>query len=177
MDALHLSEINNLDHAMARTPSGVEVLGLAKRLGLITPYEHGARRAFKADFTQISTTALSNEQGYWTAEYGRIIEMLGLLTGQEKDISRRLKSATTRERARLRREAETAVPPVKKLAGQVNDEASESAGVTSIEEEGQMLDLLIPSVAASKEAIAGYLTAISREISYRAAQMNAGIYG
>ena len=86
----------------------------------------------------------------------------------------RSKEVRARERARLRRDA--AEHEEKNTATQINDKAEEAVTVRDADDAGALVAVLIASASASKEAVAMYLTAISREISFRCAQMDARIY-
>ena len=173
---LQLSEINNLPQLLERTPTGTAVYQLIERLGLVTPTSHTPRRPFKSKISDLTTTQLSDEYGYWNGEYGRIVDIIGVLNGQEKELVNEGKRIRAQERGRIRRTAEQADPPVKKTATQINDEAEESSAVRDHEEEFRVVLLLQASLSANKEAVSTYITAYSREMSYRSSQMDARIY-
>ena len=174
-DPLNLTDVKNLAQVLDRTPAGAEVYRLATRLGLLSkPSSTEERKPFTAGISKLSPPQLSDEHGYWAGEFGRIVELIGLLQGQEKYMALRAKEVRARERSRLRRDSEA--NGIKKPAGQINDESDEAAAVRDVEEEGIVIAVLLSSAAAAKEAVSMYLTAISREISFRCSQMDARIY-
>jgi len=175
MGELNLGDVQNLSQVLERTPCGVDMERLAKSLGLVGTGNTGARRGFVTDVSTMSPPKLSSEQSYWASEFGRVVEMIGLLQGQEKLLGLQAKAVRARERSRIRREQEQAGE--KSTAGAISDMAEEAAGVIELEERIALLSVVMSSAMASKEAITVYLTALSREISFRSAQMAAGIYG
>jgi hypothetical protein len=190
-DNLNLSEVQSLADVLKRTPSGAEIYRLARSLGLLAPQPAVTAHPYHRDVAGLTPEQLSNEQGYWAGEYGRTCELLGLLNGQERYLSIRAKEVRARERSRLRRDEDQAIKDAaatagveqatgkkapKKTATQLNDEVEESIPVRDIEDQGILIAVLQSSTTASKEAISMYLTTISREISFRVAQMDARIY-
>jgi hypothetical protein len=175
VDSLNLSDVKSLSQVLERTPNGADVAKLADRLGLLSKQEgESDRSAFKHKVSELSPPQLSDEQGYWAGEFGRIVELIGLLQGQEKYLALKSKEARARERSRLRREAEDA--SVKKTAGQINDETEDAVSVRDVDEASIALVVLLSSATAAKEAVSMYLTTLSREISFRCSQMDARIY-
>jgi hypothetical protein len=175
-DRLNLSEINTFTQLLERTPTGAHVEALVKRLGLLTPSPQAERRAFRRDISKLINNQLSDEYGYWNGEFGRVTALIGILHGQEKELALQGKLVRSQERGRIRKAAEDHDPPIKKLPTQVTDEAEESAAVRDHEEEAKIVMLLLATTQADKEAITAYITACSREMSFRGAQMSAGIY-
>lgn len=176
-DTTDLHDVTSLQQLLARTPCGESVAQLADRLGLLTADSlKGAstRRPFKSDISTLNPARLSDEQSYWAGEFGRIVELIGLLQGQEKYLTLRAKSARATARSRIRRDAEAAERKV--AAGQVTDEAEDDPIVRDVDEQAVNLAVVLASVLAAKEATALYLSTLSREISFRCAQMDAKIY-
>ncbi len=176
-DPLNLSDITNMEQLMARTPSGRDVMRMLDRLGLSIPYEPVERRPFTRNIADLHHRQLSDLQSYWGAEHGRIVQVIGLLQGQDRMLSATAKSARVTERNRLRRDAEAQTPPVKKTAGQLADEAEEAIAVRDADEACAMVDVMLAAAQALKESIATYLTVISREISFRSTQLETRNYG
>lgn len=175
---LGLSAVRSLGQVLERTPNGADVLALAERLGLVTAGAHAgglSRRAFKAQVSQLSPPQLSDEQSYWTSEFGRIVELIGVLQGQEKFLALKAKSARAKARSRVR--ARAAAAGDKLTAAQVNDQAEEDPAVADVDDQAVIVQLVLASALAAKEATAMYLQALSREITFRCSQMEARIYG
>jgi len=177
-DAVDLSDVKSLSQVLSRTPNGEAVATLAERLGLLTKGSvkaSSARRGFVADIARLSPAQLSNEQSFWAGEFGRIVELIGLLQGQEKQLALRGKAARSSARSRIRRDAEA--EGAKITATSVNDDAEDDPAVRDVEEQSTVVTVLLSSALAAKEATAMYLSVISREISFRCSQMDARIYG
>ena len=177
MTTVDLSDVTTLPQVLARTPNGESVAQLAEKLGLLTKGRwrgNSERRAFVTDISKLSPAKLSDEQSYWAGEYGRIVELLGLLQGQEKTLTLKSKSARSAARSRIRRDAEAAGNKV--TATSVNDEADDDPAVVDIEEQMSVVSVLLATAGAAKEATTMYLSTLSREISFRCAQMEARIY-
>lgn len=180
-DPIDLSTVRNAGEVLARTPNGREVAELAEKLGLLTQNAlagTSARRGFKDQVSRLAPAQLSDEQSHWAGEFGRIVELIGLLQGQEKYLALRAKSARAQARSRARRnhEAENPEAKVKLTATQLGDLAEEDPAVRDIEEQAALLTILLASANAAKEATVMYLQVLSREISFRCAQMEARVY-
>ena len=176
-DGADLRDVTTLPKLLARTPSGEAVAQLAERLGLLTENSlcaSSARRPFVNDISTLVPARLSAEQSHWAGEFGRIVELIGLLQSQEKFLALRIKGAKASARSRVRRDAETTERKV--TAGQVTDEADEDPNVREVEEQSMLVAEMLAVAMASKEATTLYLSVISREISFRCAQMDAKIY-
>lgn len=195
MSDLNLEMIRNLPEALERTPEGRRMMQLADRLGLWTNGVHMVRQEtvpFVRDFPE-SPAELSKLYATWSSEAGRVIELVGLLTGQKERLQLQAKAARSRARARLRREAIAAAERAVADSGddgltrtkaaalklptstQINDEAEEAPEVIEIEEAMSFIYMLLASAAAYKEAVLLYLNTISREMSYRQAQLHARV--
>lgn len=176
-DMSGLGDLSTLSQVLTRTPSGAGLVSLAEHLGLITEGTVGTtrvRRAFKANISRLSENELSDEQGWWAAEMGRLVEMVGVLQGQEKMLGLESKSARAKARARVRAKAKE--EGTKPTATQINDDAEEDPIVIGTDEKAQLVILLLASAQAAKEATGIYLASLSREISFRCSRMQAGIY-
>lgn len=174
---LNLTGVKTLNQVLARTRNGVAAVELAKQLGLWSESVHHNRRArdaFPEKLSDLTPTELSDLYAKWTGEFGRILELCGAVAGQEALIRIQLKSAQAAARARIRR----AVPDDAKqpTAAALSDQADEDAAVTDLVDQTGLLALLAAHAQAAKEGTAQYLNTISREISFRDAQMKARIY-
>jgi hypothetical protein len=180
---LDLRNVRSLPQVLERTPNGTAVAELAGRLGLVGRSLSGSvdRKAFITNVAELSAPQLSNEQSYWTSEFGRIVELIGLLQGQEKYLVLQGKSVRASARARVRREIAAeegdSGKKAKATVGEVNDRAEEDPAVRDLEEKAALVQILLATASAAKEATAMYLQSLSREISFRCAQMDAKIYG
>jgi hypothetical protein len=169
--------VRNLSQVLARTPNGEAVAALGERLGLLTTgITKGTkqRREFVGDISQLAPARLSAEQSYWAGEFGRVVELVGLLQGQEKYLALKSKAAKSTARSRIRRDAESLGN--KMTATALSDEAEDDPAVRDVEEQMALISVLLSSAMAAKEATTMYLSSISREISFRCAQIEARIY-
>lgn len=175
---INLSGIKNLNTALARMRNGTAAAEMATSLGLWTAARHQGKQSraeFKAKLSTQTPSEISDLYGEWTAEFGRIVEICGLINGQEALIKIGLKSAQASVRSRLRRvaiEAKEKSP----TAGSLNDLVDEDPTVMDLIEQMGLLAVLSAHASAAKEATAQYLATISREISFRDAQLKAKIY-
>lgn len=193
---MNLGDLKNLSAVLARTPNGAEVSALAERLGLLTAGSLGRvreRRRFIVNVSELDAAALSNEQAYWAGEFGRIVELVGLLQGQEKYLALRAKQVRSQARGRVRRLNEnveveeggdettatkkSGAKVVKMTATQVNDLAENDPAVMDVENQSSLVVVLAASALAAKEATAMYLSTLSREISFRCSQMDNKLWG
>lgn len=177
VEDLNLVGIKNLEQALARTRNGTALVELARKLGLWTQSAHDSvtvRPEFPPKLSELTPAQLSDLNGRWTAEYGRILELCGAINGQEALLKIGLKSAiaTARVRARNAQPADAKPLPLATLA----DLAEEAPDVIDIHEQMGLLALLSSVCLAAKDATAQYLATISREISFRDAQLKAGVY-
>jgi hypothetical protein len=172
---LNLSGIRSLDQAMARTRNGAAAIELAAKLGLWTTGAHArvtTRALFPDQLSELAPTALSDLYARWTSEFGRVAELLGAIHGQEQLLKIQLKSAQASARARVRR----ANPESKYTQAQLSDLADEDQAVIDLVEQQGLLGVLSAQASAAKEVTLQYLQTISREISFRDAQMKARVY-
>jgi hypothetical protein len=179
MDDLNLSDLRSAHQVLQRTPLGESVAELAERIGLITENVHRgsvARRQFQSNVSRLSPPQLSDEQSYWASEYGRVVELIGILQGQEKYLSLRSKAARAQARARLRRTAESDAAVSKLTSAQVADAAEEDPVVCDLDERSAIVAVLLASALAAKDATTVYLQTLSREITFRCAQMDARLH-
>lgn len=174
MDELNLADLRSTHQVLERTPLGESIMELAERIGLVTEGVHRVgttRRKFQANVSRLSAPQLSDEQSHWVSEYGRIAELIGVLQGQEKYLGLKSKTARAQARARIRRDAE-ALENSKITAGQVSDSAEDDPVVRDTDERAALVGVLLASAMAAKDATTMYLQALSREITFRCAQMD-----
>jgi hypothetical protein len=175
MEEIALSNTTALDEVVSKLPTGRETLAISTKIGLWTAEYHKAevkRRKFPENVSALGPNQLSDQLAYWTSEFGRITELIGFLNGQREIAKLRLKSAKARSRSKVREERKSE----KLTSTALNDIAEEDSMVLEIEEGMGTIEVLLAQVSATKEATAQYLASISREISYRDAQMKAKIY-
>ena len=91
--------------------------------------------------------ALSDEQGWWTSEFGRIAELHGLLVGQQKVLSLDSKKSRAAARSRLRKKAVEA--EVKMTATELNDLAEDDPTVRDSDERAVIVEMLTSSSTCS----------------------------
>lgn len=172
---LNLSGIRTLDHALARMKNGTAAVALATKLGLWTASAHQktmVRAEFPQQLSDLTPTQLSDLYARWTAEFGRIAELCGAVSGQEQLLKIQMKSAQAAARARARR----ANPDQKLTQGALGDLADEDSAVIDLVEQQGLLAVLAAQAQAAKDVTLQYLNTISREISFRDAQMKARVY-
>jgi hypothetical protein len=177
MDNLNLSDLRSVHQVLGRTPLGSSIAELAERIGLMTEGIHRgsvARRKFVENVSKLSPPQLSDEQSYWASEYGRVVELIGVLQGQEKILSLQSKAARASARARLRRNGEEAGG--KMTSSQITDAAEEDPAVRDLDERAGIVAILLASAAAAKEATTMYLQTLSREVTFRCAQMDSRLH-
>ena len=178
MDDLNLADLRSVHQVLERTPLGEGIAELAERIGLVTEQIHRSsvvRKKFQTNVSKLSAPQLSDEQSYWASEYGRIVELLGILQGQEKYLGLKSKAARAAARARLRRNAEEE-PAAKTTSAQINDAAEEDPVVRELDERAAIVNILLASATAAKEATTMYLQTLSREITFRCAQMDSRLH-
>jgi hypothetical protein len=174
---LNLSGVKSLDQALARTRNGVAAVELAKKMGVWTESAHTpsrARPAFPQSLSELTPGQLSDLYAKWTAEFGRVVELCGVISGQESLLKIQVKSAQAAARGRARR----AVPEGAKVPAQqaLTDASEEDPAVLDLIEQTGLLVVISAQAGAAKEATAQYLATISREIAFRDAQMKARVY-
>jgi hypothetical protein len=173
---LNLTGIKSLAQALARTKNGEAAVELARRLGVWTQDAHAAtevRRPFARNLSEMTPSQITDLYAYWTSEYGRIIELCGAINAQDTLLKIQLRSAQASARARIRR----TVPEGGKTltAAQLTDQAEEDSQVIDLSDQTALVAVLKAHADAAKEATQQYLATISREISFRDAQMKARI--
>ena len=150
---------------------------LMARLGLWTSEAHrGAqtRPAFPREFSSLGPEQLSDLSARVISDAGRVIELNGLLLGLEAQLKVRVRAARASARARSRREwPEDAKAPTKT---ELDDLAEEDSAVVSVEEQLALLAQLRAQTEAVREANQLYKEGVSREITYRAAQLQSRVY-
>jgi hypothetical protein len=170
-----LTGIDTLDKALTKVPTGNDSLKLAEKLGFWTSAIHNAevkKPTFPKKISELTPSQLSDLYSEWTGEFGRIIELCGLIDSQLGVVKLQIKSAQTSARVAIRK----ASPEAKHTSTSLSDEADEDARVLALNEQFALLSMLDSYAKASKEATQQYLTSISREISFRDAQLKARIY-
>lgn len=169
-----LTGVDTLDKALTKVPTGADSLLLAEKLGLWTTELHkdNKKPEFPKKISDLTPSQLSDLYSTWTSEFARILEICGLINSQISIVKLRLKSAQTSARVKIRKESSN----TKQTSANLSDEADEDPKVIEIAEQLAILSMLESYATASKEATQQYLTSISREISFRDAQLKARIY-
>ncbi len=171
---LNLDDLQNVEQVLGRTPFGSEILRLAVRLGLIGSPDVVKRRPFNTNISRLDPPKLSDEQSWWTSEFGRYADLHGLLIGQQKILSLDSKKTLAAARSRLRKKAQE--NGTKMTATEVNDLAEDDPAVRDADERAVVVEMLLALTSTAKEVTGQYLNTISREISFRSAQIQARIY-
>jgi hypothetical protein len=173
----NLSSLDSLRATLERIPNGTDSVRLMAKLGLWSSDAHRgaqARPSFPKEFSSLSAQQLSDLSARVISDAGRVIELTGLLLGLEMQLKVRLRSARAAARARNRREwPEGAKAPTKT---ELDDLAEEDPIVLSLEEQLALLTQLRAQADAVKEANQLYKEGVSREITYRAAQLQARVF-
>lgn len=168
IDSGLFTDAKNLDQLLDKTPWGRAAAGLCERIGLLTPaYRAGgvARRPFPTDFSSLSDRDVSKLLSYFVSELGRVSEIVGILSGQERLLGLELKRAQARARARARREA--AAAGVKVTLAELDDVAASDPTVVDLEDRLAALQTVLVQAQAVREVTLAYQQAISREITFR----------
>lgn len=154
-----------------------DLIQLFSKLGLITTELHSlsnSRPPFKSDLSSLTPDQLSRELGYWTSEFGRISELIGLLNGQESLYKIKIKSSFALARKSIR---ESHPKDQKALTNsQLNDMAEENQDYLDLCNSLSQLNLLQAQFSAIKEVTSQYIQTLSREIAWRDAQIKGKIY-
>lgn len=191
-ERVSLTGIRDLNGLLSRMPTGQAARHLAERLGVWTTPAHDSSsrrtKSFPQSFARLSDSELSDANAYWLSEVFRATELTGLIEGQRSVLSLEGKALRASTRATLRRhhrgEAEAARTKAEKeglkpvaikdpTAAQLADEVEENHDVQEHETQLALLALVAESVKAYKEACLVATAGISREISFRQAQMGA----
>ena len=182
-DQVSLTGLRSLTSVLDRLPNGVAARDLAERLGVWSQRLHqstASRALYPSSFARLADTELSDQNAVWLSELFRATELAGLLEGQRVMLTLASKSTRAATRARLRRkyraEADQARDeglPVPKdpTAAQLADEVEEDPEVQEQDATLAMLAVVLESAKAYKEACQAGVAGISREISFRQAQM------
>jgi hypothetical protein len=172
-----LSSITALRTALERLPNGIEAVRLMTRLGLWSADAHrnpGERRQFPSKFSSLGPEELSDLSARIVSDAGRVLELCGLLLGIEAQLKMKGRAARAAARGRIRREwPEEAKAPTKT---ELDDLAEEDPAVVAVEEQMALLALLLAQAIALREAYQLYKEGVSREITYRGAQMQARVF-
>ena len=172
-----LSSVTALRQALERIPDGEGAVRMFARLGLWTSEAHratDARKMFPQKFSDLGPQELSDLSARVVSDAGRVAELVGLLVGLEAKLKMRSRAARATSRSKVRREwPEGEKTPAK---NELDDRAEEDPTVIELEEQLGLLTLLLSQAQAIREANQLYKEAVSREISYRSAQMQARLY-
>lgn len=176
-ETLNLHKVKSLQQALERTPTGEAAVEIAKALGIWTTASHATpkeRRPFKVDLADATPSKLTELMAAWSGEFGRIIELCGVLNGQEAALKIEMKIAQAKARSRIRKErSDNEEKPL--TVSEIKDLADEDPSVVELYQRELFLVMIAASAQAAKEATQQYLNTISREIAYRDAQMRAGV--
>lgn len=172
-----LDAIKQLREALERIPNGTQAVRMMTRLGLWSAAAHrdpGMREAFPRKFSDLGPNELADLSAKTVSEAGRLLELVGILNGLEMQLKLRAKATRAGARSRQRRSWD----PEKKAPtkAELDDLAEEDTAVMTVDEHLAMLGLLLASSNAAREAQILYKEAVSREITHRAAQMNARVF-
>lgn len=169
--------VGALKGALERVPGGTEAVRLMAKLGLWTNDAHRApaeRKPFPTKFSQLGPNELSDLSARVISEAGRVMELSGILTGLEAQLKIKARAVRAAARSNARRNwPEDSKAPTKT---ELDDLAEEDPAVVEVDEQLALLGLLLAQVNAVREANSLYKEGVSREITYRAAQLNARMY-
>jgi hypothetical protein len=172
-----MSSVSALRQALERIPEGADVVRMFAKLGLWTSEAHKvvtARKAFPSEFSKLGPEELSDLSARVASDGGRIMELVGLLSGLEVRLSLRLKAARATARSKARR----ALPEDHKAPtkSELDDQAEEDPTVIELVEQMGLLQMMLAQATAMKDASQLYKEAVSREITYRGDQMKSRMY-
>lgn len=176
-----MSELINNDNAVINSiinPSSNSgaLFHMAKSMGLWSDSMHSSpaeKPTFIKDLSKLSPSQLSDLYGGWTYEFGRIVEICGVLNGQDGLLKIQLKSALASARARIRK---SNVSDKSLTVSLLNDLAEEDPNVIDISNKLSNITIMLAQANSAKEIAAQFLASLSREISWRDAQIKAKIY-
>lgn len=172
-----IASITALRQALERIPEGADAVRLFAKLGLWTSESHrapGERKAFPSEFSKLGPNELSDLSARVISEAGRVVELVGLLNGLQARLELRMRAARAAARSKARRAwPEDQKAPTK---AELDDTAEEDPTVIELGEQLGLLQLLLAQAGAVREASQLYKEAVSREITYRAAQLQARMY-
>ena len=182
---LNLGSMRNLSEVLARIPGGHDMWRLVARMGMWNSATHNAPeplRAYPRAYSELEGTRLSDESAYWQSEKARCDEVIGVLTA----LRDRLRLLEKREQAAARgrvmsreseREGEVeGLAKVKLTTTQIADKAALDPAVTDAQDVASMVELLLASASAHREAVITIVQGLSREVSYRSAMIQARVY-
>lgn len=173
----NLGSVTALREALERLPDGTEVVRMFAKLGLWTSELHRnslERRALPSEFSKLSAQELSDLSSRVVSDAGRVLELVGLLTGLDAKLRIKIRAAKAAARSRSRRAwPEDAKAPTKT---ELDDLADEDTAVVTLEEQAGLLQVMLAQANAVREANQMYREAISREITYRSAQLQSRVY-
>lgn len=179
-EGIDVRGIRTLAQLLEQLPSGQAAATLATRLGVWTESIHAnpsaTRKAYPTDFSRLGDDQLSTTNSYWLSEAGRATELVGLLEGQKIMLSLESKRAKAAARGRIRKVWDVLDEdgkPRKYTATQLSDESEADPAVLDVELKVSLLEQTLASARAYKEACQMLVQGISREISFRQAQMGA----
>ena len=173
----NLSSVTALREALERLPEGTEIVRMFAKLGLWSSELHraaGDRKAFPSEFSKLGAPELSDLTARVVSDAGRVVELVGLLNGLDARMKIRLRASRAASRSKQRRDwpADQKSPTKQEL----DDLADEDPTVVALEEQSGLLLLLLAQSSAVRDANQLYREALSREVSYRSAQLQARIY-
>jgi hypothetical protein len=181
----HLDAIHNLNDALSRVPGGAEVWRMLTRLQMWTPRSKAERQQLPQKFSALPNTELSDLSSRIIAELGLLVELCGLLTAVEQGLKLRARQARSAARVTARRthrdtatadNADGKKTRSKELTVKELDDLAESdPAVIEVDEQLVLIAILRAQADACKEANTLYKEGVSREITFRAAQMQARI--
>jgi len=174
---LDLSGLKSINQFFSRTKNGSAAIELATKLGIWTPSSHiniPERPQFTKDLSQLTPAQLSDAYGRWTAEFGRILEILGAVQGQEALVKLQIKSALAAARRKIRDSTPEGNKPY--TSAQLNDLAEDDSAVIDLHEQSALLVVLSAHLLTTKEATAQYIASLSREIAWRDSQIKGKVY-
>lgn len=187
VQTVSLEGVRNLSGVLARLPQGEPARVLAEKMGLWSTAIHNTadtnrRQAFPNAFARLSDAEVSDQNAYWLSEVFRVTELVGLLEGQKTMLTMQAKATRASVRANLRRKyrQESAAlvtagkaAPKDPSATQLADEVEEDGTVMECDAALAMLAIVAEQAKAYKEACLAVTAGLSREISFRQAQMGA----
>jgi hypothetical protein len=175
--ATGLGSLESLRAALERIPNGTDAARLMAKLGLWSSDAHrrpGQRASFPTAFSSLGPDELSDLSARVVSDAGRVLELCGLLNGLEAQLKVKARSARAAARARARRDwpADQKAP----TKSEIDDLAEEDPAVVAVDEQLGLLQLISAQASAVREANQLYKEGVSREITYRAAQLQARVF-
>lgn len=178
-DIPSLENFASLKDLLSSMPSGESAARLASTMGIWTPKVHksvadrSAAPSYPSSFSGLSDAQLSDTNAYWLSELARSIELVGMLEGQLVMV--KLKCRSARAASRVSARESFTENKVKATAQQVDDVAEASEGVLSADGLLVVLETVLASAKAYKEACSVVSSGVSREISFRQALLSAKV--